>query len=200
MKILRAADYRTMPWKNGGGTTTEVAVWPPNASLDDFLWRVSMAGIETSGPFSIFPGVDRSLTILEGDGIILEIQGRQPVGLTCRSDPLSFPADLPASASLIGDPVSDLNVMSRRGHASHRMTVLEPENGLELEIEAPQALLFCIGGVIIASSEAGEARFAQLDTLLLDPPPQRIRMAAELRSSTVALIQFWPAPSQTPAT
>ena len=61
MRILRAPDYRVMPWKNGGGTTTEVAVSPEGAGLDHFDWRISMARVEQDGPFSTFPGIDRTL-------------------------------------------------------------------------------------------------------------------------------------------
>ena len=50
-----------MPWKNGGGETAEIAVSPPGAALDDFDWRLSMARVETDGPFSAFPGIDRTL-------------------------------------------------------------------------------------------------------------------------------------------
>ncbi|TIN81446.1 MAG: HutD family protein, partial [Mesorhizobium sp.] len=72
MRILRAAEYRSMPWKNGGGVTTEIAVSPSGAGLDDFDWRVSMARVELSGPFSQFAGIDRTLAVLEGEGIVLE--------------------------------------------------------------------------------------------------------------------------------
>jgi uncharacterized protein len=68
MRILRAENYRRMPWKNGGGLTAEIAVSPESAGLDDFDWRVSMARVEAGGPFSLFPGVDRTLSILEGEG------------------------------------------------------------------------------------------------------------------------------------
>ena len=68
MLILRAAGYRVMPWKNGGGTTTEVAVSPDHAGLEDFDWRISMARVETSGPFSSFAGIDCTLSVLEGEG------------------------------------------------------------------------------------------------------------------------------------
>ena len=80
MRILRAGNYRRMKWKNGGGETTEIALFPENAGLNDFDWRISMARVESAGPFSLFPGVDRTLSILEGEGpqraISVEGQGR----------------------------------------------------------------------------------------------------------------------------
>jgi environmental stress-induced protein Ves len=119
MRILRAAEYRSMPWKNGGGVTTEIAVSPTGAGLDDFDWRVSMARVEGGGPFSQFAGIDRTLAVLEGEGIVLDIAGRSPTTVTRASDPLSFPADVPTAAALIGGPITDLNVMTRRSRMTH---------------------------------------------------------------------------------
>ncbi len=51
MQILRASDHRVMPWKNGGGSTTEIAVFPIDSGLDAFDWRVSMATVAADGPF-----------------------------------------------------------------------------------------------------------------------------------------------------
>ena len=62
--ILTASSYRRMPWKNGGGETVEIAVSPEGAALSEFDWRISMATVATDGPFSIFPGIDRTLSIL----------------------------------------------------------------------------------------------------------------------------------------
>ena len=57
-----------MPWKNGGGTTQEIACWPPGAGLSEFGWRVSIATIAAPGPFSVFADIDRSIMLLEGEG------------------------------------------------------------------------------------------------------------------------------------
>src|SRR5882757_2914352 len=129
MRILRAADYRVMPWKNGGGTTTEITISPDGAGLDDFDWRISMARVEGGGPFSSFAGVDRTLAVLEGEGIVLDIAGWPPVEVTGASAPLAFSADVPTTATLISGPITDLNVMTRRGrvmHAVERLSVSTP--------------------------------------------------------------------------
>ena len=91
MRVLRAENYRRMPWKNGGGETVEIAVSPEGAGLGDFDWRVSMARVEADGLFSVFPGVDRTLSILEGEGMVLDIEGREPVTLTDASAALQLP-------------------------------------------------------------------------------------------------------------
>lgn len=119
MKILRASEYKTMPWKNGGGVTVEIAIHPPGASVDAFEWRISMATVAQDGPFSSFPGIDRTLAIIEGNGMALSIAGDEPVALTTKSTPLPFAADVPVDASLMDGSIVDLNIMTRRSSFSH---------------------------------------------------------------------------------
>lgn len=119
--MLRATQHRRMPWKNGGGETTEIAVGPPGAGLDDFAWRISMARIASDGPFSAFAGVDRTLAVLSGDGLRLAIGDAAPVERRPGEAPLAFAADVPTHATLIGGEVTDLNVMTRRGAWRHRV-------------------------------------------------------------------------------
>ncbi len=75
MRILRAADYRRMPWKNGGGETREVLVSPAGAALNEIDWRISLATIATDGPFSTFDGIQRTLSVIHGAGIHLTVDG-----------------------------------------------------------------------------------------------------------------------------
>ncbi|MCK1744482.1 HutD family protein [Bradyrhizobium sp. 139] len=121
MKIIRAADCRTTPWKNGGGETTEIAVAPDNASLDDFDWRISMARVASDGPFSEFAGIDRSLAVTTGRGLALTIGDAADVELDGTSEPVRFAGDTPTSARLLAGPITDLNVMTRRGRFDHRL-------------------------------------------------------------------------------
>jgi environmental stress-induced protein Ves len=119
MKILRAAERVATPWKNGGGVTREVAVWPPGAGLDAFDWRVSIAEVNSAGPFSHFPGIDRILAILEGRMALDFADSR--VELDAYSPPLAFPGDVSCSGTPIGGEVTDLNVMARRGRCAARV-------------------------------------------------------------------------------
>ena len=129
MRILRAGDRVKMPWKNGGGSTTEIAIGPVGASLDAFDWRISMARVATDGPFSNFPGIDRTLAVIQGGGMELTIGDRTAVILGRDSAPLSFPGDTPTYARLLAGEITDLNVMTRRGRFEHRVVrVTQPMN------------------------------------------------------------------------
>lgn len=123
LSVIRMSELPPQPWKNGGGVTTEIAASPSTAALDTFDWRVSMAQISSDGPFSLFPGIDRTLTVIEGYGMQLAIADRQTVTLNAGTPPLSFAGDIPASVTLTAGPLIDLNVMTRRGRYHH---VVEP--------------------------------------------------------------------------
>lgn len=128
-RLLTSSDYRRMPWKNGGGETIEISVWPPESDLDSFDWRLSLASVSTDGPFSIFPGIDRHLSVVEGAGIGLAFGNGDAVTLTRDTPSFFFPGDRPVSGRLLDGPIVDLNLMVRRGKG--RATVLRVEHGIE---------------------------------------------------------------------
>lgn len=161
MKILRNNDHRRMPWKNGGGETTEIAVFPPDADLSEFGWRVSMATVASDGPFSVFSGIDRTLSILEGEGMELDIAGRQPVVLTRASEPLAFPADAATSACLVAGTITDLNIMTRRGQWTHKVERRTFEGQHDLYADGGVTLLLVLGHLRIDHGDHAE----ELDAL-----------------------------------
>ena len=178
MRVIRAGEYRRMRWKNGLGETAEIAVAPERAALDRFDWRVSMARVDEAGPFSAFPAVDRTLTVLEGAGMRLTVGGLAVAELTPRSAPFSFPGDRAAAATLLGGAVTDLNVMTRRDRFWHRVR--------RLESGARTPLVTCGTTALLVSTEravrvvvAGEAaELGMLDTLLIDEPSAALECAA----------------------
>jgi environmental stress-induced protein Ves len=106
---LTRADYLDMPWANGRGTTIEILREP--AQGNTFQWRFSMATVAENGPFSLFPGINRNLTVIDGPGF--DLIGEQ----TFRADPMrpvAFPGDLPLSAANVTAPAVDFNVMTQR--------------------------------------------------------------------------------------
>jgi len=167
MRILKSNEYRRMPWRNGRGETAEVAISPTGATLDDFDWRVSMARIDGDGPFSIFPQTDRTLAVLRGDGLCLSIAGSSPLELTRDSEPLSFPGDVAAAATLLGATVTDLNVMTRRERSTHSMRRLRIAGSVEVPLQAPLALLICAEGSLQIEMNAQTAALMALDALLV---------------------------------
>jgi environmental stress-induced protein Ves len=189
MRIIRAADCREMPWKNGGGTTTEIAVSPAGASIEDFDWRLSMARVAGCGPFSIFPGVDRTLAVLEGDGIELMIEGMAPATVSTASQPLAFPADAATHAALISGEITDLNIMTRRGRFSHQMQRLMITGSTEIDTAAGEFLAFCHSGAVRFRIDDRFVLLSRRDTLHLEDAPARLHVEADT-SATVFLINL----------
>ncbi|MEU9110928.1 HutD family protein [Streptomyces sp. NPDC048483] len=116
MRILRADGRVAVPWSNGGGVTREIAAHPPGAGWDTFAWRVSLADVTRDGPYSPLPGIRRILTVIDGGGLELTVDGT-PRLLPDRFRPFAFPGGAATDSRLLDGPVVNLNVMVREGWA-----------------------------------------------------------------------------------
>jgi len=190
MRLIRSTSFRRQPWKNGGGETIEIAVSPPKAGTSDFDWRVSMARVEADGPFSAFEGVDRTLTMLDGAGIELFVEGEGPARITGR--PHSFPGDLPTSARLINGPILDLNVMSRRSAFVHRVAPFQSSGVIDMVIRAPSAIVYCHCGAAVVEDEfAPPLELVAGNALLIESMPNSLRLVCQ-GEARLYLIEFSP--------
>ena len=156
-----------MPWKNGGGSTIEIAIAPAGASLDAFDWRISMAQVATDGPFSSFPGIDRTLAVIRGDGMELMIGDQRPVVLGCGTDPLSFPGDTPTTARLLAGEITDLNVMTRRGRFEHRVVrIMQP---MDCRFDGDDiAIVLSLDGTTGVTVSNDHAKLEHADAVLIE--------------------------------
>lgn len=146
MHIIRLQDCPPSTWKNGGGSTRQLLAYPPGASLDSFTYRVSVAEVDSDGPFSHFAGVDRSLAILAGDGLVL-MKGPQLYATLRPGDaPLAFDGALPLAGLRLAGKVRDFNVMTRQGQASHCCRQLVLAAGSHPLPLPPRSLLFVASG------------------------------------------------------
>ncbi len=179
MQVLRAADRIAVPWKNGGGITREIVASPPGVGMEDFGWRVSLADVAAGGPFSTFPGVDRVLTVIEGSGLSLSIDGRPAVVLEAGSPPLAFPGDSRCEAGLRDGPIRDLNVMVRRGlyRAQVRRRSLDAGDGLVCSTEA--TLLLALEAA--HASWSGDQASLDLHDALLAPAGAEVTFTSAVR-------------------
>ena len=112
MRLIEPDAWIAAPWRNGGGVTHEIAREGPP---DRFAWRVSVAEVAHSGPFSLFPGVDRVIALVEGDGFSL--RGPLPwqrATLIRAGELYAFSGDEPTDCQLLGGPVRDFNLMVDR--------------------------------------------------------------------------------------
>ena len=110
MQVIGHSDYKVMPWKNGGGTTTEIYASP--AGTSDYDWRASIASVAADGPFSLFKGFERHIMVIEGNGMRLDMAGRQGLQLELLK-PVAFSGDEEVQGSLVDGAVRDFNLMVR---------------------------------------------------------------------------------------
>lgn len=161
-----------MVWKNGGGKTQEILIWPPGASVaeSDFLWRLSSATIEADGPFSTFPDCERLLTLIQGRGIELTLDHQALRPLKC-GEVLRFSGAAPASCRLISGPVSDLGLIFNRKLSRTQLSLLEiGVKPRSFQLDTPTTLLFALEGPLQISLYPGEREYhlQEGDTFFLD--------------------------------
>ena len=158
---LTAADYTRQPWKNGRGTTTEL--WRPTRDRQ-LLVRLSRAAVVEDGPFSLFPGIERNLTVLSGPGF--RLTGSR-IDLRCEPlVPVAFPGDVPVEASETqGMQSDDFNVMTARRLPKPQVIAAQNDN-----LPASGTLaLYALGPCLV------NGRAVQRDDLILTEGAARLQ-------------------------
>ncbi|MFD5031225.1 HutD family protein [Streptomyces sp. NPDC058220] len=185
-RILRAAGRTAVPWKNGGGITRELASWPEGAGTDGFDWRISLAEVAADGPFSTFPGVDRTLTVVEGAGMDLTVGGRRRL-VDERYVPQHFPGDLPTHCLLLAGPVVNFNVMSRRDRVAASVAVVR--GCLPVPVP-PGATVLAVA--LETTLTLGDTRLARYDAAIVAPPEPGSAPLTLLSEGQAALVTLRP--------
>ncbi|MGN8061426.1 HutD/Ves family protein [Ralstonia sp. 22086] len=167
MKLIPADAMRRMPWKNGGGVTTEIAIAPAGATLDNFDWRVSTAQVDAAGPFSRFAGIDRSLAVIAGGRLTMHRADFEAVMLAPGEAPVRFPGEADVHATLDA-PLSDFNVMTRRDAWAHHAEAITLAAGERRSLPrlhpGMQWLVYCVHGVLsIGAGDVPQGAAAWLD-------------------------------------
>jgi len=167
---INAANQKVMAWKNGGGKTREIAIYPANANLETFDWRISTAQVDQGGPFSLFPGADRSLALLSGTGLALSIGRRKSSHLTMGSSPVSFSGEDEVVSTLADGTVSDFNVMTRRNRCSHTVTLMRVNGKTEISRMCDILIMYLPeSGIVHYLTRQGErVELCQGDAVVID--------------------------------
>ena len=170
---LRPGDYRAMPWKDGGGLTEQIAIEPPEATLaGSFLWRLSLARVDRSGPFSRFEGYDRTLLLLEG-ALELDFGSHGRARLEAPSQPIAFSGAWDARAELIRGPARDLGVISDRRRIRQEVRMAALAEGPVRVAAAPTAWIIALSGRCALAPQGLE--LAPLEAARLDDEPSEVK-------------------------
>ncbi len=166
-RVLRAADYPRMPWKNGAGTTLEILRDDAAGDrLEGFGWRLSIADVGQSGGFSLFTGYQRIITVLEGDGMQLTIDG-QPSRPLRSLDALAFSGDSQVDCRLLGGAIRDFNLIYSPDRCSARLQWLAAGKST-LFSSAKTVLVFSAGKGLRVAFEGEALVLGQYDCLQLE--------------------------------
>lgn len=168
-KLIQYASLHATPWKNGGGSTTEIAIAPLGATFEDFDWRISLATISQSGPFSTFAGIDRTLTLVSGPGVVLDVGNERQVALSEREPTVAFPGEAQVAATVPSGTTTDFNVMTRRTCCRHQLERRQVRDFSTLERRSDVTIVFLAEGEsLYLSSSKERIAMVRYDAVILD--------------------------------
>ncbi|MHB1475294.1 MAG: HutD/Ves family protein [Dermatophilaceae bacterium] len=160
--IVRFAELPAVPWRNGGGVTREV-VSSGGSGPQAFDWRISIADVSEPGPFSVFPGVDRVITLVAGERMDLVIDG--VVHVLGLHESLRFDGASQVSCSLPAGPTRDLNVMTRSDRLSAAVAVRDLSDTRPIAVSGSQVLVLLTGSAVVAGADERRAELHPLDAV-----------------------------------
>ena len=172
MKLIRPSDYRVMPWRNGGGTTTELFV----DGGERFRLRASIADVRSSGPFSRFDGYDRHIMIVEGKGMTLSCGSHGDLELAPFS-PRLFSGDWDVYGELDGGPVRDFNWIVDRARARSSLEVRVIDAPTPVRVPRGSTCVMHVFSGALREAGAGETIVAVEDLELAPSAPARVAFA-----------------------
>ena len=195
--LIPANEYRRERWKNGLGWTREVLRWPLDAA--DWDWRVSIAEVDKGGPFSSFPGVDRELVLLSGEGMRLVFDDGESVDLRPPHGKHRFAGERALGAELFDGPTQDFNLMWRRERASATL-LHRPLVGPMLFFAEPGVrwLAYLISGRATVKDQLLPLTLEQGDSVLLEPAAGDHHRLVLEGGGELLLVRIAPAPTAVP--
>jgi len=167
--LLPQSEYRRMQWANGGGETWEVARFPQGQAVSGFDWRISIATISESGPFSSLAGIDRLFLPLQGAGVWLTIGDGEPKLMETGDAAIAFRGEEACDCRLVDGMVRDLNVMTRRGICTAKLVRHHDAGPLPLPAGAEVILLLALDTTGIQIGQT-DHELGPLDSLMIDNP------------------------------
>ncbi len=142
-RILTPADYRRLPWKNGLGSTLEIATDAAEAGAP-WSWRLSFADVPERAPFSPFPGIDRHIAVLDGAGLTLA-RGDERIAVPREGTAFAFAGEEAIVGEPIGPGIRDANLMLDRRHWSGTLEILRIGSRREIRIHSDVVLVHAHG-------------------------------------------------------
>lgn len=167
MEIIRFSSIRPEPWRNGGGVTREIARHPRKASPDgSWDWRVSIAEVGKAGDFSAFPGMERVISVIDGELLVLTVDGEEHAMERYR--PFRFSGDAATSSALPTGDIRDLNVIARRSAFKGYLSILELSKKHAHPVFEGQLAILLEGKASVAEERGEESGGEQVELARYD--------------------------------
>lgn len=164
IELIRADQYTKMLWKNGAGFTLEIARSQGEA---DFEWRISMADVTTSGPFSLFPNKQRIISVLDGQGMVLHVDDL-PAKTLNQGDIFAFHGESQVQSELVDGVIRDLNLIYDPAKFHARFQWLNDAAEQAFISSADLIFIFNQGGETQVSVEGDLFQLAAQETLKIE--------------------------------
>lgn len=149
--IIPPSQFIKIPWKNGKGTTNELAI-SDSGTVDDFDWRLSIADVVEDGPFSDFSGYQRNLLLIKGKGIHLQHDQQKTNQLDQLLDMATFDGANQTTGKLIAGPVTDFNLITRQGKYHARVNTYRHKQSVELD-QYSLCFVYCLAEISYLSAQ-----------------------------------------------
>ena len=166
MEIIRFSSIRPEPWRNGGGVTREIARHPREASDGSWDWRVSIAEVGKAGDFSAFPGMERVISVIDGELLVLTVDGEEHAMERYR--PFRFSGDAATSSALPTGDIRDLNVIARRSAFKGYLSILELSKKHAHPVFEGQLAILLEGKASVAEERGEESGGEQVELARYD--------------------------------
>lgn len=177
-RLISANEYRRERWRNGFGWTREILRWPEGG--DDWDWRLSIAEIEQDGPFSAFPGVERELVLLHGNGVRLRFDDGEVSEVLPPHGRVRFAGERTARGELIDGLTHDFNLMWHRDRIDAELWHRPLVGSMVLFVEPGETwIVHVLSGHAHATGGDARCDAAAGDTLLFPTGPARTRFALD---------------------
>jgi environmental stress-induced protein Ves len=184
--IVRSGDREPTPWKNGQGSTREIARRLLGVRGPRFVWRLSVSDIVRDADLATFKGVERSATLVHGEGLTLDVSGESHE--LERFQPFRFDAEASTRARLSHGPVSMLNVFTVSARMSARVQVVELSAERPLTIAGTTLVVLLSGAAEVYAADGASGTLASLDALVARP---RVRLISGTgRAAVVRMENF----------
>jgi uncharacterized protein len=176
-RVVPANEYQRLRWKNQLGWTREIVRVPDQ---DDWRWRLSIAEIEQDAPFSAFPGIERELVLLTGNGLRLRFDDGETHTLEPPHGRLRFDGGRVVHGELVDGRTHDFNLMWRRDAVQTQLWHRPLVGPMVIFVE-PQTrwVVHLIAGAARFTDGSGLPPLDMGDTALLIAHEQRLRYVLE---------------------